>query len=217
MNKAKYILKINEGVLVPKTNKNSTDIVRKIVIAISVILVFSWFVFKESIYSELSIFTKIFFLTLFFKYVILTSGGVDVPSPMEIIFYDEHFLVYRPRIWRGKNCIRRESDTIRYDQVTMIKYVSSSRRFHIYGTFSGKYYKYKKDNTLDDIPCYDKVVKDGMVFFSTRCTDEDDAHILEVLRTFMPSKIEINKIQSWISNVLIIYIDKTKNEVISSF
>lgn len=191
MGEAKYILKIKEGVLVPKEKKNSTDIVRIIIGCISAILIIGSFVFGKNLFEELNTFTKIFLIGLFIKFVILTDVKVDVPSPMELIFFEDHFLVYRPKIWRGKNCIRRETDAMRYDQVTRIKYISESRRFHIYGTFTGKYYKYNKKDILQDTPCYDKTVKDGMIFFSTRCTEENDDHIIEILCTYIPNKLEI--------------------------
>lgn len=191
MNTAKDILKFNEGILQPKKVNNSIDIIRNIVIGIVFIIIVASILFGENIFLELNWVIQIFLVALVIRFIILTDGKVDVPSPVEIIFYDDYFVVHRPKVWRGKNRLRQESDIMNYDQVTRIKYISESRRFHIYGTYTGKYYKYTKQGGLEATPYYDKVVQDGMLFFSTRCTEEDDNLIMDVLSKYIPDKLEI--------------------------
>ena len=191
MGEEKYILQIHESILMPKEKKDSTDIIRKIVGTIVIILLVASFVFGENLFSELNILAQVFLIALFLKFVVFTDGKIDALSPLEIIFYDDVFVVHRPKIWRGNNCIRKETDIMRYDEVKRIKYVSESKRFQIYGTFSGKYFKYKRSGDLEDKPCYDRTVKEGMIYFSTRGTDENDNHIVDVLKTYFPNKLEI--------------------------
>ena len=191
MENAKYVLKMEEGVLIPSEASVKTRFLRFAIGGIAIIIVLGSILFGENLFIELNWLVQILFIGLFIKFVVLGEKKIDTPSPMEIHFYEDYLVLYRPKIYCSKNLIRREYNTMKYNLITRIKYMKNERQFHIYGQVIGKHYKYLKDGSVDIVPHYDRTVDDGFVFFNTRCTSVNDEQVIEILNRYIPNKLEI--------------------------
>ncbi len=191
MQNPKYVLQIDEGVLMPKKIKDKSDYIRYAVGGIVILLILGSIVLGENLFKELGVLPQIFLVGLVFRFLILGESKIDTPSPIEILFFEDYLIVYRPKRYYSRRVTRREYNLMKYKEITRIKYRSDVRRFHIYGTIEGKFYNFGKDGMLETNPSYNRLVKDTMEYFSTRCTNDDDEHIMKTLETYIPLKIDI--------------------------
>lgn len=186
-----YVLKIEEGVLMPDELKKTTRLIRKILYGVVVVLVCGSFLFQENLFLELSFFSQLMFVLLFIKFILFEDGKKDVPCPIELQFFKEYLVIYRPKRYYSQKLTRREYNTIRYDALTRIKYVSDMRMFHFYGDCKLEYFKFKKDGTIEQIPSTSRMVKGGMIHFSTNCTSCDDNETIRILNQYVPVKVDM--------------------------
>lgn len=186
-----YILNIEEGVLIPSEIDSRTEVVRYIIGGITVVLVLGSILFGENLFSGLGWYVRILYIGLFVRYIIFGRKRVDTPSPIDIYFYEDYLMLYRPKIYCSRNMFRKETNIMKYELITKIKYMKNERQFHIYGQVIGKHYKYLKDGMVDTVPHYDRIVDDGFVFFNTRCTGVNDEQVLDVLCRYIPNKLEV--------------------------
>lgn len=191
MENVDYVLKMEEGVLIPVEISGREKFVRNIVCGIAVILVLASILFRENIFMELEWFIQILFILLFFKFIFFGQKKIDTPSQMEIHFYEDYLVLYRPKIYCSKTLTRKEQNIMKYNRITRIKYMKDERQFHIYGQVISKHYKYLKDGSIDRVPHYDRTVDDGFVFFNTRCTSVNDEQVLDILNRYIPNRLEI--------------------------
>lgn len=128
--KPNYVLKANEGVLVPK-NENLVPIKKAVWIIVGLIILGS-FIFQDHLFSELTWSARIMLIVL--AILVSFAGGTKmVPQPFEIWFFDDYLIVYREKNYYSKKLIRKEYNKFFYKDISKCIYRTTSEKFTIFG------------------------------------------------------------------------------------
>ena len=84
-----YVLKANEGNLVPKNESQTLRFIKKAVWIIVGIIVIGSLIFQDNLFGKITWDTRILLIVLAIASLFLGGGSKRVPSPFEIWFFDE--------------------------------------------------------------------------------------------------------------------------------
>lgn len=168
MKKPNYVLKTNEAVLKPVGPGKLPDWLRKSIGVILIILIIGSIIFKDNLFAKLPWFIQIVFIVLCIFAPFSGPKKDYFPSEIEIQFFDDYFVFYRPKMYYDKRTTRKEICVMRYAEVTECVYKNKSQRIHIYGNGTTTWWNYKKDGTLPNNPTKVNPFTRGLLFFSTR-------------------------------------------------
>lgn len=179
MNKPNYILKTNEAVLVSKDSKALVAIKVAVWIIIAV-MVFGSLFFQENLFAEITWSTRILLIVIAIGVMFYGGKKENVASPIEIQFFDDHLIVYRPKRYYSKKVTRMEINKMMYSGIKRCVFKARSRRIHIYGDVHATWYNFDAQGIIAQTPSYDRIVTDTLCYFSTRCaTDVDFKKVIE--------------------------------------
>ena len=146
--------------------------------------------FGDNLLSELSGGT----LALLVVLVLWTwfSKGKDVEdtAEIELQFYDEYLMIYRPKRYYSEKVTRREYNKMYYSEITRSTYEKKNKMLYFFGTVDGKRYNYAKDGSLPEKPTFDKIAKGTMQYISTRNVP-DVMQLIEEIEAHSPIKVEV--------------------------
>ncbi len=169
-----YVLKTNEAVLMPVNQNKWLSVLRPALLVIIGILIVGSFVFGDNLFGELTWSTRII-LILLAGFAFLFSGKEEnVPSPIELQFYDDYLILFRPKCYYNKKVTRMEINKMYYSEIKKCAYISNLQRVHIYGDLHAKWYNYDGNGNISSKPSYDRFVKDTMCYFRTRLAPDVD-------------------------------------------
>lgn len=170
----KYVLKANEAILVPIKPSKIPSVVRKGVVAVwAAILLFSLLI-GENLLNEMNGITLVMLVGLSLTALLYSPKKEYQPSEIELQFYDDKLILYRPQCYYDESTTRREICELRYCDITECLFKARSCRIHIYGDGVITWYNMKKDGTFPEKPSKVKHFKKGLLFFSTRCAADID-------------------------------------------
>ncbi|RDU35669.1 hypothetical protein DRW41_16110 [Neobacillus piezotolerans] len=170
MDQPNYVLSTNENILVPK-NKKISRLKLPVLIIIAVMLIGS-ILFQDNLFSELSATTQILLISLVIG-IFSAGGSTRAPSPIELRFYDDYLVVYRPKRYYDERVTRREFNKFYYKDISKIVFKSNLQRLHIYGIINVEWYNYDKNGELPSKPT--KVMSTrSLCFFRTSAAPEVD-------------------------------------------
>ncbi len=169
-----YILKANEAVLIRTDRGKGYNFLKKMVIGICAVILIGSIIFRESLLAELDSTSKVLLLGLIVGLFVNRGKLEDTPSPIELQFFDDYLILYRPKRYYNKKTTRMEYNKMLYSTITKCVYKSQSKRVHIYGDLIAKWYNYDSNGVVSPKPTYDRVVKETMVYFSCKCALEVD-------------------------------------------
>ena len=177
MKKPNYVLKANEGVLVPKNESSPLGKIKLAVwIVIGVILLGS-LIFQDNLFGELSGTAQVLLVVIAVG-VTFAGGNKRVPSPFEIRFYDDYLVVYRESMYYSKKVIRKEYNKFFYKDINKCQYRVGTKRMNILGDVESIWYNYNKDGTLPEKPTYHRNVKGGICYFYTTEVPRNEGTVL---------------------------------------
>lgn len=168
-----YVLSTNEAVLMPARDNSPAHKIKATVWVVVAIILIASFVFRENIFSELNGAAKCMLVALAICTCFIGPQKVDMPSPIELQFYDSYMVLYRPKRYYSPKVTRREINTMKYSDITKCLYKAESQRIHFYGTVDAKWFNFDKTGAMSKTPTYDRVVHDTLLYISTRCSDVD--------------------------------------------
>lgn len=171
--KPNYTLRVNEAVSVKKNQK--TPPMKIVVMTIAGILLVGSFVFGENLFMEMTWSTRILFCVLFFG--TLLSGGkrVDEPSPVEILFFDEHLVLYREKRYNSTvKKYRMEYTTIRYSDLKECEHDTQLKRLSFRGDMHFKIFEYDNNGNVSREAKYDNFATGGIDCIRTMFEPEVD-------------------------------------------
>ena len=174
MDKPNYVLKTNEAVLMPKEQSNSYIFIKKGVLIIVAILILGSLIFQENLFFELSWTARVILIVLAVVFLFFGEKKIDVPSPIELQFYDEYLILYRPKRYYSKKVTRMEFNKMLYTDITRCIYKANSQRLHIYGNVAATWYNYDANGVVPSTPTYNRMVTDTLCYMSTRCAPDVD-------------------------------------------
>lgn len=163
MENPNYVLRFNENVLVPKNPGQST--LKKWIWIVAGILLLASLIFQNNLFADMAWATRILLIVLLIGSLFI-GGSVRVPSPMELRFYDDHLIAYRPKRYYSKRTTRMEYNRIPYDGIRDCVYRKSVQRLNFHGIVHADWYDYKKDGSLPDKPTFVKTA-DSICYFYT--------------------------------------------------
>lgn len=170
----KYVLKIDEAVLVPVKPSKIPAVVRKGVLAVwAAILLFS-LLLGENLLGEMNGVMVVWLIGLSLAVLLYSPKKEYKPSEMELQLYDDKLILYRPQRYYDESTTRREFCEMKYSDITECLFKTRSGRIHIYGDGVTTWYNMKKDGTFPEKPSKVKRYKKGLVFFSTKCATDID-------------------------------------------
>ena len=173
MLKPNHVLKTDEAVLVPTKDKSSSHKIKVAVWTILAICLLLSFVFRENVFGDLNWTTRWLLIALALGTCFIGPKKTNVPSPIEIWFYDDYLVLYRPKRYYSFRISRCEINKMNYKDITQCLYKTESHRIHFYGTVEAKWFNFNKKGEMSREPTYNRVVKDTLLFISTRCSNVD--------------------------------------------
>lgn len=108
MENPKYVLKANEAVLMPTKNNPALDKLKIAVWVVIAVIVVGSLIFQDNLFMEMSWTTRLLLIAVAIK-VLLGGKKEDVPSPIELQFFDDYLIVYRPKKYYSRKVSRKRS------------------------------------------------------------------------------------------------------------
>lgn len=174
MDKPNYVLKTDEAVLVPVNQGSGLKILKTGVWIVVAVIVIGSFIFQTNLFPEISWTARCLLIVLAVGVTFLGGKKSDIPSPIELQFYDSYLVIYRPKRYYSKRVTRMEINKIPYSDITKCVYKSKSKRLHIYGNVDATWYNYNDEGVVSSTPTYNRTVTDTLCYFSTRCAPDVD-------------------------------------------
>lgn len=189
MKEPNYIISIDEGNLKPVGDTPRKRLIRRITYTTIALLIITSIVLQYNFIAEFSISTKILLVGCIVNLFNLRVKKEWVPSPMEIQFFDEYLIIYKPKRYYSEKVTRLEIDKMPYNRITRCLYKKRSKRVHIYGDVDAKWWDYAKNGNLPKSPTYDRIVKDTFQYFDTHFMDVEN--LIKEVETHSPLTFEI--------------------------
>ena len=167
-----YVLKANEGVLVPKNENSTLGILKKAVWIVVGVIILGSIIFQDNLFSEFSWNIQILLLGLIIG-VSFTGGSKITPSPFEIQFYDDYLIVYREKHYYSKKLTKKEYNKFYYTEIRECKYRTKSKKINIIGTLEIMWFNYNKDGSLPEEPTVHKKTQGICWFYTSEAPDVD--------------------------------------------
>lgn len=167
-----YVLHANEGVLVPVRGKNQFR-VRKLFAGSVAALFLGSILFRSNLFAELSFGAQMLLIALAAGVWLRPEPQKRVASPIELRFYGDYFVLYRPDRYYSRRVSRKEICYMKYCDVTRCVYKSGAQRIHIYGGGVSEFYRADKNGRIPEEPTEIRHYKDGVLFFNTSVDSVD--------------------------------------------
>lgn len=185
----KYVLRTNERISVRQNETAITYYTRKILWGIIIILIVCSILFHENFFSELSAGALILLFVSIWRLNTLTKTEKQ-PSPLELRFYDDYFVVYKEKYYYDWKISRMEFYKFYYKDIEKCEYREISHKLVIYGNLEWIFYNYNKDGSLPENPSgYRK--RNSLCCFYTDMVPETD--FVKEIEEHSPIKVIIAK------------------------
>jgi hypothetical protein len=183
-----YVLKANEGILVPKSEKPLLGKLKITVWIVVGVIIIGSILFQDNLFNDLSWSSRILLIAMVIG-IGFSGGNKRVPSPFEIQFYNDYLIVYREKRYYNKKVIRKEYNKFFYKDIYKIEYRTGTKQILIKGIIEGIWYNYKKDGTLPEKPTYHRTTDGGICYFYT--TEAPDVDFVYEIENHSPIKVAI--------------------------
>lgn len=184
-NQPNYVLKLNDTDLKKVNDKNNK--IKTAVLIIVAILIVGSFIFQDNLFAELSWTARLLLISLAIG-VMFKGKYEEIPSPMELRFYNDYLVVYWEKKYYSKKVIRKIYDKFYYKDIHNIQFRKNINRVNIYGIVEGTWYNYNNDGSLPQNPTYHKTV-DAICYFYTKLNPDID--IVKEIESHSPVKVTI--------------------------
>ena len=183
-----YVLKANEGVLMPKNDNPAFGYIKKAVWIIVGIIVIGSLIFQDNLFGKITWDTRILLIVLAIASLFLGGGSKRMPSPFEIWFYNDYLIIYREKRHFDRKTYMKMYDKFYYKDIHKCEFRTVCEKITIYGIDEAIWYDYNKDGSLPEKPTYHKTV-DGMGYFYT--TEEPNIDFVAEIENHSPIKVII--------------------------
>ena len=174
MEQPNYVLRTNEAVLMPVQDSKGKRFLKIGVSTVLGILVLGSLFFGDNLFMELSGTTRLLLIILAIGVLLFGTKREDVPSPMELQFFDDYLILYLPKRYYSRRITRREVNKLKYSDITKCVYNARLQRVHIYGGGVSEWYNYDAKGNLPDKPTKTNAYDEGLIYFRTLfATDVD--------------------------------------------
>lgn len=185
MKEPNYILKFNDGVLIPKHESIAQDIIKLLLKICAVIFILLILVFGFEVIKEIPSLTWICLLSAA-GYLVKQGGCERKPVPCELWFYDDYMVQYYERMYYDKRNIQKEYHKFYYADISKCLYRTVVHKIDIFGQLESEFYKYKKDGTVEKEPYRHYKGESISVFYTVL---EPDIDFVKEIETHSPIKV----------------------------
>ena len=181
-----YILKFNDGLMAPKKESLTKDIVKTLFILFCALLLLCVAVFGLEVLKEFPV--TVWICVLITIISLKSQGGYErKPSPCELRFYDDYLIQYCERRYYSKRNIRKEIYKFYYKDITRCLYRKNINKIDIFGIVEATFYKYDKAGMVQEKPCK-QIKTDSISVFYTVFEPEID--FVKEIETHSPIQVE---------------------------
>lgn len=113
-----------------------------------------------------------------------------VPSPIELWFYYDYFIIYRKKYRYDPHLQRKQYDKFYYNEIKEIWYYPTYSRIQIFGIVEGVWYDYNKDGTVQPVPSYHKTTNSLDIIYTNMDPSVD---FVNELQTHTGVKVELKE------------------------
>ena len=185
-----YVLKANDGVLVPKNENPVLGYIKKAMWIIVGIIVIGSLIFQDDLFGKITWNTRLILIALAIGSLFVGGGSIRVPSPFEIWFYDDYLIIYREKLYYNRKLSRREYDKMFYKDIHRCQYRTVCEKINFFGIVEGIWYDYNKDGSLPERPTYHKTADTLCYFYTTELPKID---FVSEIESHSPIKVIIEK------------------------
>lgn len=182
-----FVLNFNESAWVAKKNAKQILLMKKLVFGVVVFGILGSILFGDNLFAEISFHAKVLLFALLISACFVKSKEKG-PKPMELRFYEDHLVMYRPNRYYSPKLSRAEFDKFLYKDIKKILYRPETQRLNIYGIVEGTWYNYNKDGSLSEKPSYHKTTDSFSYFFTSEAPEID---FVAVFEKYTPIKVTI--------------------------
>lgn len=186
MDTPKYVLKFNEGFMVPKKESLAKDIVKVLLLIYGIGFIIAWFIMGSDIFKEIPVVTWLCVI-LAVTFIRQQGGYVRKPSPCELWFFDDYMVQYCERRYYKKNNIRKEYYKFYYKDIKRCLYRTVVNKIDMIGIVEATFYKYDKDGNIIEKPCHHITADSISVFYTVF---EPDIDFVKEIEEHSPIKVE---------------------------
>lgn len=187
-----YILKLKSKDLIPKYDNLLARIIKISTIVIIAVIILGSIIFKENLFSELSTTAKALFISYVVYAAVVLFKLTKVPSPVSLVFFDDHLVVFKEKVYYSHKLYRQEFFKFYYSDISGLEYDYLTKRLNIYGNVEATWYNYHKDGTLSRTPDYHRFVDGTICYFYI--FEGNETQIISYLENFCKKKFEFNNI-----------------------
>ena len=185
-----HIIYMKESVLLPNKSTGPMFAVKIAVWTIVAILLATSLILGENMFAQLSITTGGLLVALLIGTLPIGHERIELPSPMELQFYDTYMVLYRPKRRYATGVVRREFNLMYYSDITSCVYKVNTRTMRIFGTVHATWYNFNAEGAMSQTPTYQRTVKNAGLIFSILAGDKDPVAEIE---EYSPIRVEIKK------------------------
>lgn len=157
--------------------------IRYTVIFLIILMLAAKFVLDIDLYGELSTLPKMLLGLALVETLFFAKTDKDHVTPFEIQIFDDYIVIDEKKRYYHKNLTRRNICKIYYMDLEKIEYETKTRMFYIYGAkMDVRWYNYRKDGTLPDVPTRQKIAEDALWHF--RLPDNEGETIIKQLKQY---------------------------------
>lgn len=190
MEQPNYILKTVETTWRREKTNEKMKMLDKITIGIVVVLILgSWF-FGENLFSELSLGATALLFSLVVKVRFGQTKEVMTPSEVEVWFYDDYLIIYRPKRYYDRFVTRREYNKMYYKDMKRCYYKTQMQILYFTGDVHFEMYNYNKDGQLPETPTKKYLAEGTMQYMSTRLMP-DVYEVIKEIEEHSPLRVEV--------------------------
>ena len=186
METPRYVLKVNEGIVITDPNKMILALSRYMLWFVAGAILIGSIILKSNLLSELSLTSKIL-LALMLVYSITWKTKKAISLPLELRFYNEYLVIYREKIYHSATkVIHKEINTVRYDDVKICEHNAKTNRISIIGKYHFTWYNYDRSGVVSQTANRDSIIDNALVSFVVM---DNDINITKEIENHSPIKV----------------------------
>ena len=155
MNSPNFTVAFQEAHAQPEKLSPKNAIMKKVVAGIFILFIVLLVFMGKSLISEIGFLVVVILIGLAVWYM-GKSKKTAVPDTVEIRFYDQQMVIYKPKYNLTESIELEEIETFPYDGIQECKYSTGSEMLTILGKGKLLQYRYKADGTKEDKPYKEK-------------------------------------------------------------
>ena len=189
MEQPNYILKTVETSWKTVEPGTLQKFMKKALTIIIVLIILFSILFGENLLSSMSTGSVVLLFFLIVK-TYFNTPDEEFTAEIEYWFYDDRFVIYRPKYTYTDSDVRREYKTFYYEDVEKAYYKVQRKLLCFDGTIHEEYYRYDAEGNLPEEPTEKRVSKH---YFDHTCirSVEDPIALVEEINKHLPVDIEI--------------------------